>query len=143
MRRVIIESPFAGDTVRNIAYARACVRDSLLRNESPLASHLLYTQSGILEDLVPEERALGIRAGLEWSFHADAIIFCLDHGWSTGMHEALRYHRGFHKTIEYRYLYATSQESAPHDPLRPIERQTDDSRGLRVLPGSSDQDNPL
>ena len=66
MRRVILESPYAGDVEENVAYARAAVRDSLLRGESPIASHLLYTQPGILMDDVPDERRLGIEAGLAW-----------------------------------------------------------------------------
>ena len=31
MRRVILESPYVGDIEKNVAYARAAVRDSLLR----------------------------------------------------------------------------------------------------------------
>ena len=42
MRRVILESPYAGNVEENVAYARAAVRDSLLRGEAPIASHLLY-----------------------------------------------------------------------------------------------------
>ena len=34
MRLVILESPYAGDIERNVAYARACLRDSLLRGEA-------------------------------------------------------------------------------------------------------------
>jgi hypothetical protein len=45
---------------------RAAVRDRILRGESPIASHLLYTQPGFLKDDVPEERHLGIEAGLAW-----------------------------------------------------------------------------
>ena len=66
MLRVILESPFAGDIERNIKYARLCVRDSLLRGESPIASHLLYTQEGLLNDEIELERMHGINAGLEW-----------------------------------------------------------------------------
>lgn len=50
MKRVILESPYAGDVERNLTYARECVRDSLSRGEAPIASHLLYTQEGILKD---------------------------------------------------------------------------------------------
>jgi len=61
---VVIESPYAGKTFeevrRNVKFARACVRDSLLRSEIPFASHLLYTQPGILNDDNPDERELGI-----------------------------------------------------------------------------------
>ena len=46
MRQVIFESPYAGNVEENVAYARAAVRDSLLRGELPIASHLLYTQPG-------------------------------------------------------------------------------------------------
>jgi hypothetical protein len=85
VRLVIVESPFAGRPTgwiakvpglrwlaatvlrwRNVRYARAAVRHSVLRGESPIASHLLLTQPGILRDEVPEERALGIEAGLAW-----------------------------------------------------------------------------
>lgn len=31
MKLVILESPYAGDVEANVAYARRCVRDSLLR----------------------------------------------------------------------------------------------------------------
>jgi hypothetical protein len=89
---VIIESPYAAPTpegiARNVAYARLCVRDSLLRGEAPIASHLLYTQEGILKDGVPEDRALGIAAGLEWLGACDEQIFYVDLGWSPGMLKA-------------------------------------------------------
>ncbi|MGB3042475.1 MAG: hypothetical protein WBB98_04755 [Xanthobacteraceae bacterium] len=80
---VIIESPFAGDVESNIAYARKCVADSLARNESPIASHLLFPQ--ILNDNDPTERALGIEAGLAWYRVADKCVVYADRGWSRGM----------------------------------------------------------
>jgi hypothetical protein len=85
MKRIILESPFAGDTQTHIAYARACIKDSLLRGESPIASHLLYTQEGILDDTIPEERQLGINAGLAWKSVADLHVFYIDLGMSPGM----------------------------------------------------------
>lgn len=92
MRRVIIESPYAAapehDVESNVAYARRCVRDSLARGEAPIASHLLYTQPGVLDDDVPDERTQGIAAGLAWAEAAEAIVFYIDHGWSKGMKEA-------------------------------------------------------
>jgi hypothetical protein len=88
MKRVIIESPYAGDVWRNTAYARACVRDSLRRGEAPIASHLLYTQPGILDDDVETERELGIAAGLAWRKVAELFAFYIDYGWSSGMSEA-------------------------------------------------------
>ena len=85
MRLVIIESPYAGDVEANIADARRCVRDSLLRGEAPIASHLLYTQEGILDDNIPEERTHGIDAGLAWRSVAEASIVYTDKGISRGM----------------------------------------------------------
>ena len=89
MKRVIVESPYAGDVKRNLAYARACVSNCLHRGESPIASHLLYTQPGILRDEVKGERELGIRAGLAWLAVADYSVYYTDCGWSRGMLAAL------------------------------------------------------
>lgn len=89
MIRVILESPYAGDVERNISYARKCLRDSLLRGESPIASHLLYTQDGVLDDNTPDERDLGIKAGLEWAAVAEKHVFYVDYGVSRGMQFAL------------------------------------------------------
>lgn len=104
MRKVIIESPFAGDVEANIKYARAALRDCLGRNESPLASHLLYTQEGVLNDDVPDERDLGIWAGLAWVTSADAVVVYQDLGISKGMKQAI-HHANIHKVpVEYRNL---------------------------------------
>ena len=75
MTLVIIESSFAGDMERNIKYARRCMRDSLIRGEFPFASHLLYTQEGILDDTKPDERKLGIEAGFEWGSLRILLLF--------------------------------------------------------------------
>lgn len=89
MRRVILESPYAGDVERNVRYARAALRDSLLRGEAPLASHLLYTQDGVLDDTIPEMRALGIAAGLSWVPLSDATVVYADHGITSGMQQGI------------------------------------------------------
>jgi hypothetical protein len=85
MRLVILESPFAGNVEENIEYARRCVKDSLHRGEAPIASHLLYTQPGILDDTIPEERQLGIDAGLAWRAVAEGSVIYIDKGLSRGM----------------------------------------------------------
>ena len=92
MKLVIIESPFAGDEktiYRNTLYARAAVRDSLLKGLAPIASHLLYTQEGILRDEVPSERQQGIDAGLAWRVVANATRVYTDFGISDGMRYGL------------------------------------------------------
>lgn len=101
---VIIESPYAGDVEKNIEYARACVRDSILRDESPIASHLLYTQPGILKDEDPQERLLGITCGLAWRHGADKAAFYIDRGWSNGMLMAQRLYFGEDFPYEIRTL---------------------------------------
>lgn len=89
MRLVILESPFAGKTAEeingNIEYARRCVRDSLMRGEAPIASHLLYTPPGVLDDSIPVERMRGIAAGLAWRKVAEASVVYVDKGISQGM----------------------------------------------------------
>lgn len=85
MKLVIIESPFAGDVETNIAYAKAAVRDCLGRNEAPYASHLFFTQDGLLDDSVPEQRKLGIEAGLAWGEAAKLTALYIDRGLSSGM----------------------------------------------------------
>lgn len=91
MKRVILESPYAGDIERNINYARQCVKHSLSLGEAPIASHLLYTQDGILDDLIPEERIQGINAGLKWKEVADMQVFYIDYGISNGMQYGMDY----------------------------------------------------
>ena len=104
MRRVVIESPYAGDIEANVAYARRCVRDSLLRGEAPIASHLLYTQPGILRDGVDGERQQGIVAGLVWADVADATVVYTDRGISKGMREGIEDAKNSGRHIEYRTL---------------------------------------
>lgn len=88
MKLVIIESPYKGDIERNTQYARAAMKDSILKGEAPIASHLLYTQPGILNDSIPAERLMGILCGLAWRKVAELTAFYLDLGWSQGMLDA-------------------------------------------------------
>ena len=114
MRLVIVESPYRGNLITrwlNLRYARACVRDCLMRGESPYASHLLYTQRGILRDHVPEERTLGMRAGFGWATKADAIVVYVDRGITPGMQLGITTHRSRDTTIEHRSLYGITAKS--------------------------------
>lgn len=104
MRRVIIESPYAGDVEANVAYARRCVRDSLSRGEAPIASHLLYTQPDILNDDVPSERRWGIDAGLAWMRSAEASIVYTDRGISVGMRHGIAAAEMAGVPVEYRSI---------------------------------------
>ena len=93
MRRVQVESPYSSGTnpsipgvvERNVRYLRACLRDCILRGETPYASHGLLTQDGVLRDDVPDERALGIQAGFVMRRAMERTIIYTDLGWSGGM----------------------------------------------------------
>jgi hypothetical protein len=85
-RRVIIESPFAGNIALNKAYAYEAALDSLKRGEAPFGSHLLYPL--FLDDNKPEQRQMGIESGYAWWSSAELIAFYIDLGWSPGMLKA-------------------------------------------------------
>ena len=114
MKRVIIESPYAGrgddggdrfnDLMDNIKYAQRCMSDALSRGEAPFASHLLYTQEGILDDDIPEERALGIEAGLIWGECADQVCVYVDRGMTKGMIKGVERAREEGREIVFRSL---------------------------------------
>lgn len=118
MEFVIVESPFATgrlvfkdgkeciiEEADNVAYARACLHDCLVNHdEAPFASHLLYTQKGILDDTVPEERKLGIEAGLEIGRGAVRRIFYVDRGISKGMKWGFRFANEINQLCEIRTL---------------------------------------
>lgn len=104
MKRVILESPFAGDEETNIKYARRCVRDSLSRGEAPIASHLLYTQPGILNDNIPEERKWGIDAGLMWKTVSEGSVIYTDYGVTRGMTYGIQAAHSAGNNVEYKEI---------------------------------------
>lgn len=90
MKRVIVESPYAGNVKLHEAYARAAMKDCLERGEAPFCSHLLYTQPGVFKDSDPYERQRGLEAGFAWRTAADLTAFYVDLGLSRGMMLGLR-----------------------------------------------------
>jgi hypothetical protein len=87
VKRVIIESPLAGDMEANIEYAKLCLKDSIDRGEAPFASHLIYTE--VLDDSLPEERAKGMAMGFAWMQSADLVAVYIDRGISKGMKQGI------------------------------------------------------
>lgn len=110
LERAAIESPFGakdpGVLEQNIRYAKACVRDSLHRVEAPYASHLFYTQEGLLDDNDPDERMLGIMAGKEWEKAAVRTAVYIDRGISAGMQLGIEICQEVGRPIVYRSLGA-------------------------------------
>lgn len=104
MRLVQVESPYAGDVEENVAYARACLADCLRRGEAPFASHLLYTQPGVLRDDDPEERRLGIEAGLSFLRVMDATVVYIDRGVTNGMEKGIARAKAVGIPVEVRSL---------------------------------------
>ncbi len=108
MRLVIIESPLAANPGRSLEehqrYAKACCTDSLMRGEAPYASHLLYAQPGILNDLIAEQRELGIKAGLAWGAKADLTAVYTNCGISKGMEMGIARARAEGREVVFREL---------------------------------------
>lgn len=90
-QRVIVESPYAGDILRNIAYARLACWWCLKNGMAPFASHLLYTQ--MLDDSIEGERELGMGAGMAWRHGAQLTIAFIDFGISSGMKAGMSHAR--------------------------------------------------
>lgn len=107
--RVIVESPFAGGFA-NVKYARECVRDCINRGESPFASHLLYTQKGLLNDQIAEERRAGINAAVGWLEVADYVAVYMDLGITPGMVIGITRAVKLGKPIRLRWLRESRKE---------------------------------
>ncbi len=129
MRRVIIESPYAGEVEENIKYVRACLRDCLLRGEAPFASHALYTLPGVLDDKSPAERKLGMRAGFTWIGVAELTAVYIDRGISTGMAQGILKACAEGREVEFRSLEEPLRLDGS-TPLSVRERALDQLRGV-------------
>lgn len=103
-KRVIVETPYAGDVKTNPIYLRACMRDCLLRGEAPFASHALYTQEGVLDDTVPAEREHGIQACFAWRQAAELTVVYTDRGISRGMQYGIDHARETCSPVDFRSL---------------------------------------
>lgn len=125
MRLVIIESPFAAKkpdgswdpegVEENLRYLREAMRDCLLRGEAPYASHALYTQPGVLDDRIPEQRKLGMEAGFAWNTRADASVLYVDRGISSGMQAGIENAMKAGRTVEIRRLPAWTVKQPIHN----------------------------
>jgi hypothetical protein len=69
-----------------------------------MVSHLLYTQPGVLNDDVPEERQKGIEGGLAWGLAAEKTVVYYDLGMTPGMEQGIVEARRAGRPVEYRSI---------------------------------------
>lgn len=85
---VLVVSPLTHDHEwgrrLHAAYLDACLHDSLMRGETPVATHKLYP--GPLDDSIPHERELGMRQRDVLLKHCAFVAVYTDLGVSKGMH---------------------------------------------------------
>jgi hypothetical protein len=124
-RPVLLESPYGSDdpaaVARNVRYADACQLDALRRGEAPMLGHLLYTR--VVNDRVPAEREIGLRANLAWVGVVDALVVYVDRGISSGMRAAIERAYAEATPIELRRLgeqweTAPVRQDVPNDEAR-------------------------
>lgn len=113
--RVIVESPFAGGFA-NVKYSREAIKDCLAQGESPFASHLLYTQRGVLDDTIPDERKRGIEAAHGWLEVADFVAVYCDLGVTEGMLRGVIKAAVLKKEIRIRWIRGTERRERVIEP---------------------------
>lgn len=115
MKIVMVESPFepSADVVaqyrgrysraellrQNLVYARLCLTNAIGRGETPLASHLLYSQ-------VEVEQEVRDKAAAEMYNRADLAALYVDLGVSEEMREAQEYAKLLGVDVTRRMLFA-------------------------------------
>lgn len=136
MRRVIIESPYAGDVAANVAYGLQCLKDSLLRGEAPFASHLLYTRKLVFDNTIPGEREKGIEAGLYWAEKAELSAVYVDRGLSSGMLRGIAHAVTHDRVIVFRVLHPDPNEDRKRQRIHRLwceETGIDPTGGLSLV----------
>jgi hypothetical protein len=115
MQCVLLETPCSGNEhpIFYERYAKACIRDSLLRNEAPLSAFLLYKQSGILNNFISSEQILGRLAQSEWSKFCKKIIVYKDLGLTKEMQINIDSAVASNKIVEYRILNDSQFKKEP------------------------------
>jgi hypothetical protein len=113
---VMLESPYSGDVLFHVNYARQCMMDSVKRGEAPFVPHLLYTQSeksgwaletkGNTDEKHWISREEGLQLAAAWRAKADKTVLYIDHGMTAGMLRAEEEAVKMGKPVERRKLYA-------------------------------------
>ncbi len=106
-RLVILESRFSAikrfTDEQNLAYARACLLDSLARGEAPIMANLLYDPAFWLDETLRADSFLAAATATAWRRAADFTVFYEDHGTSSAMRKARHwiYEKGFKSRSRY------------------------------------------
>lgn len=91
LKKLYICSPFRAkdgkELVRNINYARELTRAAVEAHMAPITPHLYLTQC--LDEEIPEERAAGLKIGLELMKTCDFVLAGVKYGISEGMREEI------------------------------------------------------
>ncbi len=115
MKRVVIESPYAGDEEANKVYRQVVICHSIKQWEAPFASHQMYTDALNDDDLY--QRLIGCGAGYTWMKIADLVAFYMDRGFSSGMKSALYKAVDYSLPIQFRWINGPVPATWPDDPL--------------------------
>ena len=109
-RNVILVTPFMAEdpalAEKMKRYAKRATRDSLNKNEAPLASHLFYYT--VLNEKDPIERDIGLQSQLSWLRAADLIAFYVDFSVTPAMKVMLENAKRLQKRIEFRTIGAVA-----------------------------------
>lgn len=105
-RNVILITPFMAEdpalAEKMKRYAKRATKDSLNKNEAPLASHLFYYS--VLNEKDPIERDIGLQAQLSWIRVADLVAVYVDFSITPAMKVAINNAKLLQKKIEYRTI---------------------------------------
>lgn len=105
-KNVILITPFMAEdpalAMKMSRYAARATRDSLNKNEAPLASHLFFYS--VLSDKDPIERDIGLQCQLSWLRVADLIAVYVDFSITPAMKVAINNAKLLQKKIEYRTI---------------------------------------
>ncbi len=98
-RKIYVASPYAGDVAANTAAALDYCRYVIKKNCIPVASHILYAATGMLNDDSEEERELGLMFGL-------SLLAVCDEIWvfgevSAGMQQEITEAKKLGKRVRY------------------------------------------
>jgi hypothetical protein len=92
MKSAYICSPYRAkdeaELDRNIDYAQEITRKALLAGYAPITPHLYLTQC--LNESIPEERDIGMAAGLNLMKQCDFVVVGIRYGVSEGMERELQ-----------------------------------------------------